>query len=427
MNLTTIFRANRLGLVLGCLLVILAYGQRTACAQAFSMNMDMGEMSVPISAGSVKAYGKILGLDATQQDALKDLHEGYKEQHQALSKEMQEAVQATQDKFNETKDPSVWGTDFPKAMRTIGLKMETLEKEFYQDLRSTLTEAQSGKFIGVERHRRRDKHMRFGMVGGESADLFKAAERAGVEPMAGPAAELFNGYEADVDKILLARDELGKEALKEPEPGASAMDAKAIQKAMDMMKTVRAQGLQLRGVHKDHARRIAGALPEGMGAKFEHEYSKLAFPKIFRDSHPMKLLDSAAKLEDLEASQRESLALVREQYERELAAVNERWAQAVQDRDDKLGDDPMAMAAMFMPNANEQGPLADAKKARRELDERVGDRVLAALNAAQKDKLPKAPKKHVTQTGDGPFEMEWSGDFEAGDGEVNVIIAPGGG
>lgn len=425
---------GRIFAALALLIGMLAFTPAARAQASFSMNMDMGEMSAPIAATSLKTYAKILGLDDTQREALEALHQGYREQHQTISKEMQDGVQAAQDKFNETKDPSVWANDFPKTMRTLGLKMENLEKEFFDDIKATLNEAQMGKFAGVERHRRRDKHMRFGMVSGENADLFKAAERAGVDPVNGPSAELFKSYEAEIDKVLVARDQLGKDAMKEPE-GGGGFDAKALEQAMKMMKTMREQGIQMRGVNKDFARRITGALPEAEGTKFEREYNKIAFPRIYRESHVTKMLDTAAKLEDLEASQKETLSQIREQYDRELAASNEKWAIALQDRDDKIGDDPMAMAQVFMPNPNDKGPLADAKKSRRDLDERTGDRVLALLNASQKEKMPKPPKKHVTERGDGPFEFEVTeggdmvGEFETDStqGEVQIIVSPSGG
>lgn len=389
----------------------------------FSIGGDMGDFSSPITQTSLKTYHKMLSMDEAQKEALAALHEGYMTQHQANMKAMQDKMKEVQEKFNETKDFTVWQKDFPKAMKDIQTKAEQQEKEFYDDFKTLLSDGQAGHWAGVERHRRREKNLKFGFMAGEGVDLVRVSERAGVDVFKpGEFRDTLQAYEGEMDKVLVAKEKFAKESSDAMGDGTDM--AKMMENATKMMKTVRDQGRQQRSINKDYSGRLQRVLSESDAAKFLGEYRKAAFPRVYREPATLEAIKAAEKMEDLDTSQKQTIAAIKEQYERELAAANEKWASAVEARDDSIGDDPMAMAQIFMPGQEEKGPLPDAKKARKELDERTRERLVAALNDKQREKLPKAPAKHETAGGDGPFEMTVEEHGEDGEREVKVIVAP---
>ncbi len=400
-----------------------AHAQQVETNVGFSIGGDFGDFSSPITQTSLKHYHKMLSMDEAQREALGALHEGYLTQHQANMKAMQDKMKEVQEKFNETKDFMVWQKDFPKAMKEIQTKSEQQEKEFYDDFKTLLSEEQAGRFAGVERHRRREKNLKFGFMAGEGVDLVRVSERSGVDVFkAGEFRETLLAYEGEMDKVLVAKEKFAKESAEAMGEGEDMH--KMMENATKMMKTVRDQGRQQRSINKDYSGRLQRVLSEGEAAKFVSEYRKAAFPRVYREPATLEAIRAAEKLEDLDTSQKQTIGAIKEQYERELAAANEKWASEVEARDDSMGDDPMAMAQIFMPGQGEKGPLADAKKARKELDERTRERLVAALNEKQREKLPKAPEKHETAGGDGPFEMTFEESGEDGEREVKVIVAP---
>lgn len=389
----------------------------------FSIGGDMGDFAAPITQASLKSYHKMLSMDEAQREALAALHEGYLTQHQANMKAMQDKMKEVQEKFNETKDFTVWQKDFPKAMKEIQTKAEQQEKEFYDDFKTLLSDEQAGNWAGIERHRRREKNLKFGFMAGEGVDLVRVSERAGVDVFkAGEFRETLQAYEGEMDKVLVAKEKFAKESADAMGDGEDM--AKMMESATKMMKTVREQGRQQRSINKDYSGRLQRALSEAEAAKFLSEYRKAAFPRVYREPATLEAIKAAEKMEDLDTSQKQTIAAIKEQYERELAAANEKWASAVEARDDSIGDDPMAMARIFMPGGDEKGPLPDAKKARKELDERTRERLVAALNEKQREKLPKAPTKHETAGGDGPFEMTMEESVVDGEREVKLMVAP---
>jgi hypothetical protein len=396
---------------------------------AQSFNFDFGNMSdfaTPVTGASLKSYGKMLGLDASQKEAIEALHQGYLSQHQALMKEMQDKMKEVQEKFNETKDFTVWQKDLPTAMKTLTEKMEGQEKEFFDDFKAMLSDEQAGGWSGIERHRRREKNLKFGLMAGESVDLVRVAERSGLNvDTPGEVREAIQSYEAEMDKVLVAKEKFAKEV--QAEMGDGSDMNKAMENAQKMMKAVREIGRQQRSINKDYSGRVHRALPEGEAAKFLAEYRKAAFPRVYRQPATLEAIQAAEGMDDLDTAQKQTVSAIREQYERELAAANEKWASAVEANDDAIGDDPMAMARLFMPGQNDQGPLGDAKKARRELDERTRERLSAALNPKQREKLPKTPSKHETDGSDGQFEVSVEASDDGGEHQVKVITVPGGG
>jgi hypothetical protein len=142
----------------------------------------------------------------------------------------------------------------------------------------------------------------------------------------------------------------------------------------------------VRDLNKTHARRIADLLPEEKRAAFNDEFKRRAFPRVYRESAAEKAIAAAEKLADLTAEQKQSIADLKAQYERDAAPINARWAEAIQDRDEK-GFNPMDM---FMPGGGgeKENPVAEQRKARRELDRATRKKLEGALSESQIAKLP---------------------------------------
>ena len=132
-------------------------------------------------------------------------------------------------------------------------------------------------------------------------------------------------------------------------------------------------------------------------AAFNDSVRRATFPTVYRPSRVSRSIDAAAKFDDLTTEQKESLASLKTAYERDAAPANDKWANEIEAAEQK-GDNGGEMAlsgggrmAVRFGEEDEKSPLAVARKARRELDEKTRSRLETILSKDQKERLPKDP------------------------------------
>lgn len=370
-----------------------------------------------IAKKNVDAYAKLLGLTDEQKETVSALHEGYQAQFQEASGEMRAVMEEARRSFEESQDPAAFAEKMPAARKKYRDRTRELEKTFMADLKSVLTPEQTAQWPRVERQRRRETTLRMGSLSGETVNLIEIVEGLSLAEAGRAAlAQALEEYETDLDRALAAKE-------KQMEDGPAFESGRPFDVAamQERMAKAREAGAKVRDVNQRHARKLESLLPEDTRPAFDGAVRRASFPRVYRPSRVSRSLDAAEKFDDLDASQRESLSSIRAAYERDLAQVNDRWASAIEE-DEKapnggeggmsFGGDGQNVQISF-GDEEQTGPLAEARKARRELDDRTRERIESLLTKAQRDRLPRGER------GDGQGQVETM--------DQAVIIRGGGG
>jgi len=396
-----------------------AFGQGSVFVTS-SINLGGDGPMGMVNRSSLERYSQILKLNDDQKDAAKTIHEGYTAAVRQASKDQQAAMEELRRSTDDSDDHTEFMQKMPEIQKKHREAVKKQETAFFGDLRALLTPAQEAACPKVERTRRREVGLPRGSLSGESMDLVDVVNGLKLDDKAAATlAETLDQYEIELDRQLAAREKaLGQEEGWEP---GKPID---VEKMQARMKASREAGALVQGVNQSYATRISGLLPEGSRSAFAEAVKKKSFPRVYRQSRFGKAVEAALKFEDLDSGQRQALQSLKDTYERDAAPLNESWANAVKDTE-KSGDNGGTLSMpgggqfkMAFSEGEEKGPLADARKARRDLDNRSMDRLKGLLSAGQRDKLPKAG------SGPGPGgDM----DMDDGGGDHAVVIRRGGG
>ncbi|MCC6426760.1 MAG: hypothetical protein IT435_08050 [Phycisphaerales bacterium] len=368
-------------------LAVVAVPANSAQAQLFMQGPGGNEGA--ISKRSVQLYSKILGFDKDQTDTLLTLHDGYLSEHKRISEEMQGYQKKIMDEAQESQDWAVFqGKEFREKVRGFAKEMEDSQKSFMEDAKGLCTPAQLEKWPALERHRKREMFLRFQFVAGVGVDVVDCTRRVGLAPEEGKASpevkEAIESYELTLDRKLVDVERMARDA---EEKAMSMMAGGDFQKIQEMMKKFSDEAIQIRNINRDGARRVSAVLPEDVKGKFDKEVQRRSFPRVYRKSYVTRALDAADKFKDLDADQKSALAEVRAGYERESGPMNDKWANAITEKEDKEGSSYLAMFNWGQKKPDD--PVSEARKARKELDGQYRDKLLAVLKEDQKKQLPK--------------------------------------
>lgn len=398
--------AVALGVVVGMAMGLgssIAVGQERIMIAASVDSGSPGGSSGKIAKSAVEKYAKLLGFSEDQKSTAMALHDGYDAAYMQAMREFSAAMEEMRRASEESDDRGVFMERMPKARKEMVTKTKDLEKGFMADMKSLATPEQEAKWGKVERQRRREVLLRPGGVSGEGVNLLET-----VEGLKLPAdvrtglAEAMESYEADIDRVLMAKQRVLDEQ-PEFEPGRG-LDIEAFQK--QLAKT-REAGIQVREVNSQYQRRIEVMLPEEKRASFNDAVKRATYPTVYRANRVSRQLDAATKFEDLTTEQRESLANFRESFERDLGAANDRLAgeiDAAEKKGQSGGQVPMVgggQMSIRFGDEDDTSPLAQARKAKRELEETARKRLETILTKEQRDRLPKEPAGGGQV--DGPF------------------------
>lgn len=339
-----------------------------------------------ITRRGLEKYGTLLGLDKDQRDAAKALFEGHQSSSTALQKEMGEKMKELGEKAGESGDFSVYQKEMPAMMKVFAERGEKLEEGFFADLKDLCTAEQADNWDAVTRFRRREKAMRFGFVSGSAVDLVAVVEKLKATPQSPTELQdTLLQYELEIDKLLIEFERVGKESQKDMLDDGAMFDMGKIEK---MMRKFYDSGAQVRDVNRKYERRIAPLLTEADRTKLDSEIKRRAFPKIYKASRPQQLLDAAGGFSDLTSEQREQLTAIKDSYARDAAPINERWAKAAEEKEEKAGGAVMVMMQGFQGQPADDDPVKVAREARKELDDKAKDRIENILTKDQVAKLP---------------------------------------
>lgn len=332
-----------------------------------------------ITTRSVDDYAKLLGLTAEQHETVKTLHEGYRAAWKAADEERESKQEAAQENMQE-------GTFEPKAilqaMDAFAEKTAKLESQFMEDVKTTLTPEQMEKWPAVERHRRRETRLRAATFSGANLDLIRVVARTQSDPGTSEFSQLLSDYEMAIDRQIVENTSRLNSV---PKADEKERFDPAHQDAL--MRAMGENGKALRELNRGFAQRLAALMTEDGRAKFEADVAKRSFPQVYETTHVEDCLTAASGFSDLDASGKETVQQLQEQWRRESVALNKSWADAISKAEEDAGGS-LPLQIQQMTGGGGNGEIKAAREARRELEKRLRARLDEVLTSAQEERLP---------------------------------------
>lgn len=367
-------------------LVLAVMGMLAGVGRGQDVSQEAGPMGQIVPRRALESYAKILGLTAEQKGQAADLHQGYRAAYGEAKKEANTAAQALRTREADGHE-DMRPRDRQKLTLAFVKKCAALEKGFFDDLKSILTTEQLAKFERVERARRREVGFRFAFASGAGVDLLAVSEGLALK-REGPVGEALDRYEIEADRALQ-----GKEATlnKVFERAMTSEDVDGDPKLIqELISDIFGQAFRVRDMNKRFAREISALLTDEDRPKFDREVRTRSFPKVYGASGVEKLVQHARKEAGLPPEKLEELEGYWNAYAREVEGANERLASALEAREEGVRDNFMKIMEESFGGTPKEGPLADAFKARRTLDESYLEKVRGLLTDAQREKAPAA-------------------------------------
>ena len=333
----------------------------------------------------VDRAAKATGMSAEQAEQAAAIHDGYASAYEARNKAYRQALDEARRESDDSGDFTEFMKRLPPLEKAFSEDVATLEAGFLADVRSLLASSQESAWPKVERMRRRDVGLAAGSMSGESIDVISIVDGLDLSSAdVAAVAPILDQYELDLDRLMVARLERGDDQAGWT-PG-QPVDVEQIQASMAKAKE---EGIKVRDVHRDAARKVEALLPEGVRTTFRDRVQAASFPRVYRKGRTIRELNAAEAMTDLDDAQRSQLAELRASYERDAAPLNAAWSKAIEESEAE-GQSGGAGGGVVLSFGNEPESLREARKARRDLDEQVSRRLRAMLSAEQKGRLPKA-------------------------------------
>ncbi len=362
----------------------------------FGGGMD-GGLVAPIGKSDVDTMAKMLSLSADQKTAADVLLESYLAEHAKRADVMRAAQEAARAAFREDRDFSAF-TDLAPKMEAFGKENAAQEAQLLENIKSVLDKDQLQKWPSWERAHRRAGSMNRGMLAGERADLIQIVDRLRLpEPTVASLAQTLEAYSMELDRAIVARDEVQRAAMEEGKGlrdlfGKGGGDMTEMMKKVDeLMKRGREASLPVRDINRRYAKQIEATIAginAADGARFGMEFRKASFPDVYRERYTDRALAAAAAMDDLDKGQREGIAALKEQYRRDCAPMEQAAEKAAEDAEANFSLTGMMGGGGMMRMMGGDEATQAARKARRELDTATLDRLKAILTPDQAAKLP---------------------------------------
>jgi hypothetical protein len=379
---------------------VLALGTGVAAAQpggGGGGRMMMGGMGAmfstdaPLSSEDLARIGKAVNFTPDQAEAAKALLDGYLPEYQKKAEAQRKMIDDLREQFRESRDWTIFQDARPK-MDAFRSYRQQWEKQVLADVQTLLNPGQQSYWPGVEQMRRRET-LAQGMLSGERVDVVRlvdalnlpAEKKADVQPV-------LEAYAAELDRDLLKRNEAQAKMM---ENAGEAFRSGDTAKMEEMLTETRQASARVRDINRKYARQVEGLLPDDMRVKFNAQFKRESFPRIYRTHYPQQAIDAAMGLADLQPDQREAIIALGETYTRDGEALNARAEKAIEENEMTI------TAARMMPGGGGGGPgggpgggwnqspaMAELRTARETLDWTTLEKLKGVLTPEQIAKLP---------------------------------------
>ncbi|MDX2146255.1 MAG: hypothetical protein SFZ23_01935 [Planctomycetota bacterium] len=361
------------------------------------MGMMMGggggdSLTAPVTSKHLEQATSQLALTKDQQAAINDIFAGFQEEFQLQAAALREEMDKARADFRENQDWTVFRAAGEKA-RQFGITRDEMEKTFWTDVQTVLTDEQKPAWATFERGLRREQGMSRGLLSGESVDLVTLVREMELSPESRAKVQpLLEQYEADLDRELQARkaahEEVTSAAQKLLEGSnfmAMAQDEAKQAEADKLIEKARSASLRVRDLQRRFARQIEGELPENARSAFSAEINKQAHPRIYRPTRAARMMDAALGFNDVTPDQRTQIADLRGSYERDLGTLSKDMVAETEKMETTFS---MASVSGMMRGGWEQSAMAGLMRRRGDLNRGVEAKLKAILTPDQIERLP---------------------------------------
>jgi hypothetical protein len=360
-----------------------------------------GPLGLPYPRRSLDHACAMLGFDPDQHAAARALYDGYRAAYR----------QATIDTNKADEEASKDAADFDAAIRGSAdrafayiEKIRALEKSLLSDVHALCTPDQAARFPAVERARRREIGLRIAFCAGEGIDLPQVLDALKLDRSTPAFTDILNRWELDADRLLIEKDRFILSSIKGLMGGGFGEDPEARMKKLQEFVTglMKVSG-QVRDTNRRAIREIEPLLTEAQLDDFRDRINLLTFPRIWGPAPVEKSIDAALRLGDLSPEQRPQVQAIRDDASRLLPPIKARMAAAAETMQARLADNMIAMSES--DHEDESEPFYAIRREKRAIEEKLRERLDAALTQEQRGRIPK------DEDGHGGREAEFFPDF----------------
>lgn len=267
------------------------------------------------------------------QERLERIHQRIEDR----SRRMQERVERWREREAERKasgemmDPSEV-TAVAEAFRD---RKDELHQRFTEDVDMLLSDWQQSQWPQVQQQLRRLNRMAYSQLSGEQVDLTHVIRDLHLRPSERRTlAPLLEEYHDDLDEALQQRQSFLDDADIEQYQAMHDDDWDALLSLADREAQRR---VAVRSVNDEYADRFAEALPDEMTDRFNLAVFERSFPFLAMPTRASRLFEQALSLDSLEDEQRETIAEMQAEHDRELLAMNDAHRRALREQEPKRG------------------------------------------------------------------------------------------
>jgi hypothetical protein len=348
-----------------------------------------------ITDADLKSYAAILNLDKSQMEAAKLLLEAHQQELDAQQDAARDKMDTARREAREAQDPAAFGK-MAAQMQTFRAERQKLEDRFLSDLKETLTPEQAAKWPIVEQTRRREKTMPRGLIAGERVDVIKQVERLKLDDKTKSELKpMLEQYAQELDKELITRNTLADAAQAGAGEAFANMDAAKITKTWE---DARAASMRVRDVNRKYARQIEPLLPEDQREAFVEAARRESYPTVYRPTLASRSFDRVSRIGDLSTEQKDTLKTLRENFDRELSALQKQMEAAHDQREASIKPSEV-IATMSRGGGGGGGggrglaglmdteQMRDLRDKRQTLERSTVEKVRAMLTPEQREKI----------------------------------------
>lgn len=328
--------------------------------------------------------------------------------------------------------------------RALVAERDALGVEFLEDLKLVLTAEQLDRWPGLERMRKRDRHLAPGSFPGEDVDLIVVCSEFEMvfDPEqvseGGEVAleEILGRYEVEIDRLLQQRMDIAGS-----HPMAEAMEASSFgwidideSELEDWQKRHGEAGQRLQRAQQKYVGQVARLLVLDSKAAFETRIRELSYPEVLGPSIFDRQFEAISALEDLDEEQKQKLGAMRSGYDRARARFDEAWIRAIDAElaaKDRSGAAPPSVGGVqvFVFGESTRSERGQARAARRALDQEWVKNLRALLTPEQAESVPSPPSgRHIITMPDfGGVDPETGEPIPGGVIELSVEAVPASG
>lgn len=355
--------------------------------------MGGGNTEATYSSRDVDKAAELIGFDAAQKEGAKLIFDAYSGEFQEAAARFRKEQEKAREAFREDQDPAAFENMRKEGEKLLATRTK-LDKDLMTNMQALLTDAQKPMWPKFEMTQRRDKGLdRGAFMSGERLNLFTLTEK--IEMPSENKAQvntLLASYEVDLDRELINRakvqEEIAADGQKMMQGGRNFRDilggdGKEIDALINKAKEA---SVRVREVNRSYAKKIESALPEDKRADFAAEIQKQSYPQVYRQTRAQRQIVAAIGFGDLTPEQKTSIEAIRDNYTRELAEANKQLAAAQDKTEMEMSFEKMT--AGFMGGGQNQGPEAELRKKKTDLNTKTEASLKSLLTDEQSVRLP---------------------------------------